>query len=439
MNTFGISEFAGKLGDMVKTTLTGEGTSRASDSPPPPATQTNLTGCSPQSMFSINEEHFAGLEGIFSSINTESELELAIEKCKQMILDSEEHSDKRYNLIGKLIDLRWKLQEMRHGPQTPSLEESFTIMGHVFVSCSLEDSDSFCEKCCTRIWDFVNIGINQYYTCDKCRYKCHQRCLNSITRSCAYLKEHKYELQLCPEMGLSVQQFKCQECRSSLMPPGPLRLLPQMEAARRLCDSCGRWFCNRCHWNTEVVIPARVVHNWDFEPRKVCRGCVQFLRLMVKRSVLDIEKLNPYLFSHIEELSAVKTLREDLQKMKKYLTSCHIAQSKKLLWLLWKRQHFVENTNMYSMQDLIDLEQGTLLKFLHQVINAFEAHITKECEGCRKKGFICELCSSTEILFPIHRDSTTRCPKCLSVFHHDCFRKFEGFCPKCDRMTRRGS
>lgn len=44
MNTFGISEFAGKLGDMVKTTLTGEGTSRASDSPPPPATQTNLTG-----------------------------------------------------------------------------------------------------------------------------------------------------------------------------------------------------------------------------------------------------------------------------------------------------------------------------------------------------------------------------------------------------------
>lgn len=71
------------------------------------------TGCSPQSMFSINEEHFAGLEGIFSSINTESELELAIEKCKQMILDSEEHSDKRYNLIGKLIDLRWKLQEMR--------------------------------------------------------------------------------------------------------------------------------------------------------------------------------------------------------------------------------------------------------------------------------------------------------------------------------------
>lgn len=35
---------------------------------------------------------------------------------------------------------------------------------------------------------------------------------------------------------------------------------------------------------------------------------------------------------------------------------------------------------MYSMQDLIDLEQGTLLKFLHQVINAFEAHITKECE-----------------------------------------------------------
>lgn len=66
--------------------------------------------------------------------------------------------------------------------------------------------------------------------------------------------------------------------------------------------------------------------------------------------------------------------------MKKYLTSCHIAQSKKLLWLLRKRQHFVENANLYSMQDLIDLEAGTLLKYLHQVLTVFEAHITKECE-----------------------------------------------------------
>ena len=147
------------------------------------------------------------------------------------------------------------------------------------------------------------------------------------------------------------------------------------------------------------------------EKFQVCRGCVQFLRLMLKRPVLEVEKLNPYLFTHVEELPAVKVrsslpfhlsknrfpssaplgfhgskshpfqmLREDLQQMKQYLTNCHIARSKKLLWLLNKRHHFVENSQMYSMQDLQDLEAGTLIKYLQQVVKVYEAHITKECE-----------------------------------------------------------
>ena len=87
-----------------------------------------------------------------------------------------------------------------------------------------------------------------------------------------------------------------------------------------------------------MVIPARVLHNWDFEPRKVmsamaantsmqcsqvnprrtdkccrlcfifqvCRASKQFLRLMSMRSVLRVQDLNPMLFSFVEELNEVK-------------------------------------------------------------------------------------------------------------------------------------
>lgn len=41
----------------------------------------------------------------------------------------------------------------------------------------------------------------------------------------------------------------------------------------RLCDYSGLYYCNYCHWNDIMVIPARVIANWDFEPRKV-----QFLK-----------------------------------------------------------------------------------------------------------------------------------------------------------------
>lgn len=37
----------------------------------------------------------------------------------------------------------------------------------------------------------------------------------------------------------------------------------------RQCDYTGLYYCSSCHWNDQAVIPARVIHNWDFEPRKV--------------------------------------------------------------------------------------------------------------------------------------------------------------------------
>lgn len=40
----------------------------------------------------------------------------------------------------------------------------------------------------------------------------------------------------------------------------------------RQCDYTGQYYCSHCHWNDLAVIPARVVHNWDFEPRKVREG-----------------------------------------------------------------------------------------------------------------------------------------------------------------------
>ena len=44
-----------------------------------------------------------------------------------------------------------------------------------------------------------------------------------------------------------------------------------MPSEARQCDYTGQYYCSHCHWNDLAVIPARVVHNWDFEPRKVRR------------------------------------------------------------------------------------------------------------------------------------------------------------------------
>jgi hypothetical protein len=82
----------------------------------------------------------------------------------------------------------------------------------------------------------------------------------------------------------------------------------------RRCDYNGRYYCPMCHKNNAMSIPARIVHNWDFEEKGVSEASRQFLSLMAKKPNMHLEKLNPKLFSFVEELNAVK-VRNEIQSM----------------------------------------------------------------------------------------------------------------------------
>ena len=55
-----------------------------------------------------------------------------------------------------------------------------------------------------------------------------------------------------------------------------------------------------------MVIPARVLLNWDFEPRPVAQASKQYLKLMLRKPAIHVEAVNPHLFSLVEELAIVK-------------------------------------------------------------------------------------------------------------------------------------
>ncbi|CAG0886776.1 unnamed protein product [Cyprideis torosa] len=59
----------------------------------------------------LSEEHFAERSGeTVSSLTTEEDLSQAIQKCKDMIMDAPESSQRRHTLVKKLVELRFKLQ-----------------------------------------------------------------------------------------------------------------------------------------------------------------------------------------------------------------------------------------------------------------------------------------------------------------------------------------
>ena len=86
-----------------------------------------------------------------------------------------------------------------------------------------------------------------------------------------------------------------------------------------------------------------------------------------RKPVIDIAAANPKLFAVVQELVEVAQMRSNIMLMKKYLTVCRIASEEKLLLNLVSRQHFVDGPNLYSMQDLMDVKNGTLLPYLQRI------------------------------------------------------------------------
>lgn len=374
-------------------------------------------------LLGLEEDHFSPPES-FMGVSTSEELQHAINACKDLINTTPEDSQEKRKLISKLIQLRLKLQETQDFKSAGDSSVQ-KVLGHTFTKEEDRGKKINCDRCGKAIWMWQSL-----FTCLACKYHSHKHCLELIRRACASRKVSvsTYNLSICPEPGLSSQQYKCAECRKQI------GLIRGERSEARLCDYSGQYFCEECHWNDSVVIPARVVHNWDFSLYKVSRQSKQLLALMTDRPLLKIEKLNPSLFKFVVELREVKRLREEILIMKKYFVICRQALENKLLLQLKDRQHFVDSSNVYSLQDLIDVNSGVLLPFLTKIHSLFLTHIKSDCQLCQAKGFVCELCGKDEVIFAFDPHST-QCKQCRTVFHKICFKS--GVCPKCERRQKR--
>ncbi|XP_059615218.1 differentially expressed in FDCP 8 homolog isoform X1 [Phlebotomus argentipes] len=387
------------------------------------------------------------------------DLQSAIELCRRLVLEYDEGSLERKWIVRHLVELRFRLREIQdvvEDPEGVAPPSTRVILGHHFVTRQLLNvsQKQFCDHCTGIIWSVVQAS----YICSDCSFCVHHKCLSSVLRVCAHVVATDRKLptdDICPEVGLAEQKYKCAECsvpltftsKFSLMPepllvacfrtrPTRLEELPWTEA--RLCDYSGLYFCPTCHWNNSSAIPARIVHNWDFTPRRVGRASLQELVLLHDKPVINLEELNPKLFVFVQKLAHVKKVRVDLFHMKKYLTECRLAGAEKLLDALpGARRYLMQSPEMYSVADLVAVESGVLQDFLTKIYDSFERHIRK-CQICSGKGYLCEACGNNEVIFPFD-DCSVPCRKCNSIFHRVCWLRKNQSCIKCIRLDKRRS
>nr|XP_030111875.3 pleckstrin homology domain-containing family M member 1 isoform X1 [Taeniopygia guttata]XP_041577436.1 pleckstrin homology domain-containing family M member 1 isoform X1 [Taeniopygia guttata] len=247
--------------------------------------------------------------------------------------------------------------------------------------------------------------------------------LKNIVKENGFLLQYLVAIPM--EKGLDSQSFICAGCS---------RQIGFSFARPKLCSFSGLYYCDSCHRDEETVIPSRLIHNWDLTKRGVCKQALKFLTQIRNQPLIDLRLVNESLYEHVERMRQILRSREQLKLLGDYLIMCRSGALKELSKRLDHRHYLLECPHKYSVADLRQIADGTFETFLQSLLQ-FASHHVYSCDLCTQRGFICQICNSSNIIFPFEFDTTTRCSECKTVFHRDCHARAPA-CPRCERRQR---
>ncbi|XP_039943133.1 pleckstrin homology domain-containing family M member 1 isoform X2 [Hirundo rustica] len=247
--------------------------------------------------------------------------------------------------------------------------------------------------------------------------------LKNIVKENSFLLQ--YLVAIPTEKGLDSQSFICAGCS---------RQIGFSFARPKLCAFSGLYYCDSCHRDEETVIPSRLIHNWDLTKRGVCKQALKFLRQIRNQPLIDLKLVNESLYEHVERMGRILRSREQLKLLGDYLIMCRSGALKELSKRLDHRHYLLECPHKYSVADLSQIADSVFETFLQSLLQ-FASHHVYSCDLCTQRGFICQICNSSDIIFPFEFDTTTRCSECKTVFHRDCHARVPS-CPRCERRQR---
>ncbi|MCL7051266.1 hypothetical protein MKW94_007460 [Papaver nudicaule] len=198
----------------------------------------------------------------------------------------------------------------------------------------------------------------------------------------------------------------------------------------RLCEYTGQLFCASCHTNDTAVLPARVLHHWDFTLYPVSQLAKSFLDSIYEQPMLCVSAVNPFLFSKVPTLLHVMGIRKKIGAMFPYLR-CPFRRT--VHKGMGTRRYLLEGNDFFALRDLVDLSKGAfaVLPFMVETVSSkMLQHITQQCLICCDTGVPCgarQACEDTSsLIFPFQENEVDRCASCESVFHKPCFKKLDG-------------
>ncbi|KFQ33490.1 Run domain Beclin-1 interacting and cysteine-rich containing protein, partial [Merops nubicus] len=228
------------------------------------------------------------------------------------------------------------------------------------------------------------------------------------------------------KVAVAKQNYRCAGCG--------IRTDPDCIKRLRYCEYLGKYFCQCCHENAQMVIPSRILRKWDFSKYCVSNFSKDLLGKIWSDPLFNVQDINPALYRKVKSLNQVWLLRIQLFHMKNMFKTCRLAKD-----LLDSFDavpgHLTEDLHLYSLSDLSATKKGDLVPRLTELLKAGNLHVEK-CMLCQAKGFICEFCQNEgDIIFPFELNKCRTCEECKACYHKSCFKSTR--CPRCERLRAR--
>ncbi|KAJ4973855.1 hypothetical protein NE237_007029 [Protea cynaroides] len=229
---------------------------------------------------------------------------------------------------------------------------------------------------------------------------------------------------------LETQHYSCAGCHRHLN-EGKTLLKEFVETfgwgKPRLCEYTGQLFCASCHDNDTAILPARVLHFWDFTQYPVSQLAKSYLESIYEQPMLCVSAVNPFLFSRVPTLFHIMGIRKKIGAMLPYV---HCPFRRTIYRGMGSRRYLVESSDFFALRDLVDLSKGAfaaLPVMIENVSKKISEHITERCLICCDVGVPCgagQACEDpSSFIFPFQEDKIEKCRSCKSAFHETCFRK----------------
>ena len=201
-----------------------------------------------------------------------------------------------------------------------------------------------------------------------------------------------------------------------------------------LCYYYNKYFCQTCMAPRPVNVPAYILNAWDFKKYSVSGIAYNLINKISNDPLFSVMVINQGLYKRVKALHKVYIKRFQLCHLFTYIRSCKFAS--KFVALFNGHTHWATDIHLYSLSDLNQVREATLMPLLDKLSLDLRSHII-HCFSCRGKGFICEYCKHQEPIFPFDLYTVTRCKMCKACYHSRCYNPNK--CPKCIRQSHRSS